>query len=50
MKIYTVNCQITIPQNDMEGRCIRVLADDTRVYAIGRIFEEDWFNPSEEFK
>lgn len=36
--------------NDMEGRCIRVLADDTRVYAIGHILEEEWFNPSEEFK
>lgn len=33
---------------DMKGRCIRVLADDTKVYAIGHILEEEWFNPSED--
>ena len=32
------------------GKTIRVKADNTKVYAIGNIINNDWFNPSEDFK
>jgi hypothetical protein len=32
------------------GRTIRVKAEHGKVHAIGHIINDDWFNPSEDFK
>ena len=34
----------------LKGKCVRVQADFSRVYAIGHIVDDDWFNPSDDFK
>lgn len=34
----------------LPGKTIRVKAEHEKVHAIGHIVEEDWFDPSEDFK
>lgn len=33
----------------MKGKTVRVKADNGKVYAIGHIVNDDWFEPSEDF-
>lgn len=35
--------------NSMVGKTIRVDADLARVFAIGHIVKDDWFNPADDF-
>jgi len=34
----------------LAGKYIRVKADSNKVYAIGHLLEDKWFNPAEELK
>ena len=36
--------------NKMKGKSIRVKCDYSHIESIGHIVEDDWFNPSEDFK
>lgn len=35
---------------DLKGKTIRVKSEHSKVHAIGHIVNNDWFNPSEDFK
>lgn len=34
---------------DLQGRPIRVRGDSGRIHAIGKLLEEEWFDPAKEF-
>ena len=34
----------------LKGKCVRVKSDWSKVYSTGHIINEDWFDPSEDFK
>lgn len=36
--------------SDLKGKTIRVKSEHSKVHAIGHIVNEDWFNPSQDFK
>ena len=35
---------------DLVGKTVRIKQEHSRIHAIGHIVDDDWFNPSEDFK
>ena len=36
--------------DDLVGRAVRIRHDDRKIYAVGHILKDDWFDPTGEFE
>lgn len=36
--------------DDLKGKAVRAYADNNKIYALGHIVKDEWFNPQNEFE